>query len=87
MKVAATLLVLLFACSAIRAQDPAPPVVDPLHQPFDEILDIYVRDGLVYYLRPQGRARQVRSLRAIADRDRRRNGQGLDARTAAGVLD
>ena len=36
-------------CGAIRAQDPAPPVVDPLHRPFDEILDIYVRDGLVYY--------------------------------------
>jgi hypothetical protein len=27
---------------------PAPPV-DPLHKPFDEILDQYVRDGLVYY--------------------------------------
>ena len=26
-------------------------MVDPLHCPFDEILDIYVRDGLVYYLR------------------------------------
>ena len=49
MKVVATLLVLLFACGAIRAQDSAPPVVDPLHKPFDEILDIYVRDGLVYY--------------------------------------
>ena len=24
-------------------------VVDSLHKPFDEILDIYVRDGLVYY--------------------------------------
>src|ERR1044071_8305213 len=24
--------------------------VDPLHKPFDEILDLYVRDGLVYYL-------------------------------------
>lgn len=49
MKVVATFLVLLFACGAIRAQDPAPPVVDLLHKPFDEILDIYVRDGLVYY--------------------------------------
>src|SRR5688572_24918901 len=49
MKVVATFLVLLFACGAIRAQESAPPVVDPLHKPFDEILDIYVRDGLVYY--------------------------------------
>ena len=30
-------------------QDSAPVVVDPLHQPFEQILDIYVRDGLVYY--------------------------------------
>jgi hypothetical protein len=33
----------------LRAQDQAPPPVDPLHRPFDEILDIYVRDGFVYY--------------------------------------
>lgn len=25
------------------------PPVDPLHEPFDELLDLYVRDGLVYY--------------------------------------
>jgi hypothetical protein len=31
------------------AQSPAPPDVDPLHRPFEEILDVYVRDGLVYY--------------------------------------
>ena len=31
------------------AQAPAPPDVDPLHRPFEEILDLYVRDGLVYY--------------------------------------
>lgn len=30
------------------AQD-APPPVDPLHRAFDSILDVYVRDGLVYY--------------------------------------
>ena len=39
--VAATLLV--------NAQEPATIVVEPLHRPFDQILDIYVRDGLVYY--------------------------------------
>jgi hypothetical protein len=49
MKVVATLLVLLLGLATIRAQQPEPPVVDPLHRTFDEILDIYVRDGLVYY--------------------------------------
>jgi len=49
MKVAATFLALLLAFGTVIAQEPKPPVVDPLHKPFDEILDIYVRDGLVYY--------------------------------------
>ena len=49
MKVVATVLVLLLAFGTLRAQEPTPPAVDPLHRPFDEILDIYVRDGLVYY--------------------------------------
>jgi hypothetical protein len=35
--------------AGLRAQDPAPPAVDPVHRAFDTILDIYVRDGLVYY--------------------------------------
>jgi hypothetical protein len=43
------------------AQDSAPPVVDPLHKPFDAILDLYVRDGLVYY-------RALKSERAAFDR-------------------
>jgi len=34
---------------SVVAQEPAAPAMDPLHRPFDEILDIYVRDGLVYY--------------------------------------
>jgi hypothetical protein len=42
------LLVLALAVAG-AAQEPAAPVVDPIHKPFDEILDIYVRDGLVYY--------------------------------------
>jgi len=33
----------------IGAQDPVPVEVDALHRPFDEVLDIYVRDGFVYY--------------------------------------
>lgn len=40
--------VLVFVAGVSVAARQAP-VVDPLHRPFDEILDIYVRDGLVYY--------------------------------------
>ena len=39
--------VVLLAALAVQ---PSPAPVDPLHRPFDEILDLYVRDGLVYYL-------------------------------------
>jgi hypothetical protein len=35
--------------TGVRAQEPSAPSVDPLHKPFDAILDVYVRDGLVYY--------------------------------------
>lgn len=38
-----------------------PPAVDPLHKPFDELLDVNVRDGLVYY-------RALRSERGRLDR-------------------
>lgn len=61
MKVAALFLVLLIAFATGHAQEPAPPAVDPLHRPFDEILDIYVRDGLVYY-------RALKSERGRLDR-------------------
>jgi len=51
-----------------RAQEPAAVSVDPLHKPFDEILDIYVRDGLVYYyaLR-QERAKFDRYVQALGE--------------------
>jgi len=42
----------LVACmlvAGLQAQDPPPPSVDALHRAFDTVLDIYVRDGLVYY--------------------------------------
>jgi hypothetical protein len=45
----------------IAAQDAAPVVVDPIHRPFDQILDVYVRDGLVYY-------RALKSERGALDR-------------------
>ena len=68
MKVVATLLVLAVAFGAGSAQEPAPPAVDPLHRPFDEILDIYVRDGLVYYRALKSeRGRFDRYLQSLAD--------------------
>ena len=54
MKVLAASLIAVFTLSQ-------PPVVDPLHRPFDAILDLYVRDGLVYY-------RALKSERASLDR-------------------
>jgi uncharacterized protein DUF547 len=37
------------AGAALRARQQSPSTVEPLHRPFDQILDAYVRDGLVYY--------------------------------------
>jgi hypothetical protein len=45
---------------AAPAQQP-PSTADPLHRPFDQMLDLYVRDGLVYY-------RAVRAERGRLDR-------------------
>jgi hypothetical protein len=47
MKAAVVSLIAALAVAAIAAQEPVPVVVDPIHRPFDQILDIYVRDGLV----------------------------------------
>jgi hypothetical protein len=50
MRLIPTVLALALAVAVATAQEPAaPPPVDPIHKTFDEILDIYVRDGLVYY--------------------------------------
>lgn len=50
------------------AQSPAPPDVDPLHRPFEEILDLYVRDGLVYYQAlKQERGKLDRYVQALGD--------------------
>jgi hypothetical protein len=68
MKVVATFLVLLLAFGTLRAQEQASPAVDPLHRPFDEILDIYVRDGLVYYRALKSeRSRFDRYVQSLAD--------------------
>ncbi|HEX8032001.1 MAG TPA: DUF547 domain-containing protein [Vicinamibacterales bacterium] len=54
--------------AAAPAQDPAPVVVDPLHRPFDEILDLYVRDGMVYYFAlRQERGKFDRYVQSLGD--------------------
>src|SRR5688500_8111494 len=64
MKAAVASLIAILALS----QQPAPVVVDPIHRPFDEILDVYMRDGLVYYRALQGeRARFDRYLQSLAE--------------------
>ena len=49
MKLCVPVLLIALAASGIAAQSPTPADVDALHRPFDEMLDLYVRDGLVYY--------------------------------------
>jgi hypothetical protein len=49
------------AIATIIAQGPPPSTVDPLHRPYDQILDVHVRDGLVYY-------RALKGSRAAFDR-------------------
>ena len=50
------------------AQSPALPDVDALHRPFEEILDVYVRDGLVYYLAlKQERGKFDRYIQALGE--------------------
>ena len=49
-----TALFVSLAVLAPSAQTRPPSTSDPLHQPLDEILDLNVRDGLVYYRALQG---------------------------------
>ena len=51
MKVCVPILLAALAASGAIAQQssPTPADVEALHRPYDEILDLYVRDGLVYY--------------------------------------
>ena len=50
------------------AQSAAPTDVDALHRPYDEILDLYVRDGLVYYLAlKQERGKFDRYVQALGE--------------------
>ncbi len=68
MKSSAIALIVALSVSASGAQ-PSPPVaVDALHRPFDEILDLYVRDGLVYYFAlRQERGKFDRYVQALGD--------------------
>lgn len=72
MKWCVPILLIALAASSIAAQQPSPTPadVDALHRPYDEILDLYVRDGLVYYFAlRQERAkfdRYVQSLGEVA---------------------
>ena len=95
MKVCVTVLLIALAMSmsvlpcAVRARAvaPTPADVDALHRPFDEILDIYVRDGLVYYFAlKQERGKFDRYVQALGE-VAAGHAQGLAARSAAGVLD
>ena len=87
MRVLSIVVALAIAVAALGAQDPPPPPVDPIHKPFDEILDIYVRDGLVYYnalkIERAKFDRYVAAVAAVPAAERQR----LVARPPAGVLD
>lgn len=59
----------LLACGApagVRAQYTPAPGIELLHRPFDQILDLHVRDGLVYYRALKGeRARLDRYIASL----------------------
>ena len=54
-------LALTAFATAARTEQAAAPLADPLHRPFDQLLDVNVRDGLVYY-------RALQSTRGALDR-------------------
>lgn len=56
----ATFVSAVLASVVVAAQQP-PSTADPLHRPLDQILDLYVRDGYVYY-------RALRAERGRLDR-------------------
>jgi hypothetical protein len=68
MKLCVPVLLIALAASGLAAQSPTPADVDALHRPFDELLDLYVRDGLVYYYAlKQDRARFDRYVTSIGE--------------------
>lgn len=68
MKLTAIAVIVALSVSAIGAQPSTPVAVDPLHRPFDEILDLYVRDGLVYFFAlKQERAKFDRYVQSLGE--------------------
>lgn len=76
MKISAAIVIAGLAVSSVvpvgvtpaAAQLSGPSTVDGIHRPFDEILDLYVRDGLVYYLALRNeRARFDRYVQSLGD--------------------
>jgi hypothetical protein len=70
MKVCVIVLLAALAAAGTGAQQPSPTPadVDALHRPYDEILDLYVRDGLVYYFAlKQERAKFDRYVQALGE--------------------
>jgi hypothetical protein len=61
LRVSVSALLVSLVVLSLSAQAPLPPTGDPLHRPLDEILDLNVRDGLVYY-------RALQSQRGKLDR-------------------
>ncbi len=60
-RVTAGLVLCVCVAIVMHAQQPPPAGSDPLHRPLDQILDLNVRDGLVYY-------RALQSSRGSLDR-------------------
>ena len=68
MRLLSLVFLLTITAGVPAAQEPVAVAVDPLHKPFDEILDIYVRDGLVYYYAlKQERAKFDRYVLALTE--------------------
>jgi hypothetical protein len=78
MKLSVTVFLLIASAMSISARPiaplvvaqpaPTPADVDALHRPFEEILDLYVRDGLVYYYAlKQERAKFDRYVQSLGD--------------------
>ena len=61
LRLAVVALAAVASIVTLGAQGPPPSTVDPLHRPYDQLLDLNVRDGLVYY-------RALRGSRGAFDR-------------------
>ena len=60
------LLTALAAPAAAQMDYQPPPDLEPLHRPYDQLLDTYARDGIIYYRALRLRSRQAGSLCGVA---------------------